>query len=54
MAEVLVDVIVIKTAWEKGSTTETPMPPTSTPQFEKEVLAISNIKDLCWLETKTG
>ena len=33
MAEELVDVIVIKTTWEKGSTTETPMPPTSTPQF---------------------
>ena len=50
MAEELVDDIVIKTTWEKGSTTETPMPLTSTPQFEKEVLAISNIKDLCWLE----
>ena len=40
------DLIVIKTTWEKGSTTETPMPPTSTPQFEKEVLDISNNTDL--------
>ena len=47
MAEELVDVIVIKTTWEKGSTTETPMPPPSTSQFEKEVLDISNNTDLC-------
>ena len=50
MAEELVDVIVIKTTWEKGSTTETPMPPPSTSQFEKEVLDISNNTDLCWLK----
>ena len=54
MAEELIDVIVIKTTWEKGSTTETPMPPPSTSQFEKEVLDISNNTDLCWLETTTG
>ena len=54
MAEELVDVIVIKTTWEKGSTTETPMPPTSTSQFEKVVLDISNNTDLCWSETTTG
>ena len=54
MAEELVDVIVIKTTLQKGSTTETPMPPTSTPQFEKEVRDISNNTDLCWLETTTG
>ena len=53
MAEELVDVIVIKTTWEKGSTTETPMPPPSTSQFEKEVLDISKNTDLCWLETTT-
>ena len=43
-----------KTTWEKGSTTETPMPPPSTSQFEKEVLDTSNNTDLCWLETTTG
>ena len=40
--------MVIKTTWEKASTTETPMPPTtptSTPQLEKEVLGIQLFRE---------
>ena len=42
MAEKLVDVIVnnIKTTWEKGSTTETPMRHASIPHFSATVITI--------------